>query len=95
MKIRLISVLLAVILLLAGISWCQVQTTLGNINGDGKINAALQYSVGKIKRKEEEKQAANTTGDHAPNAKDALCILQKAVGSILYFSVEKKPVAWN
>ena len=58
---------------------------LGDINGDGKIDAkdallALRISVGKYNPKDDEKIAADVNKDEAINAKDALEILKHSVG---------------
>ncbi len=71
----------------------QVTYALGDVNGNGIIAAedallVLQFSVGKANLTEEQITAADTTGENAPSAKDALCILQKAVEMIRHFPVE-------
>ena len=60
--------------------------TLGDPNGDGKINAKdatliLQYSVGVLKENQNfDAAAADVSGDGKLNAKDATLILQFSVG---------------
>ena len=60
--------------------------TLGDPNGDGKINAKdatliLQYSVGVLKENQSfDAAAADVSGDGKLNAKDATLILQFSVG---------------
>ena len=94
MKIRL-CILLAAALLLTGTLPVSAGTpyALGDVNGDGVIAAddallVLQYSVDKASLTREQLTAADTTGNQAPNAGDALCILQKAVNNILHFPAE-------
>lgn len=94
MKIRL-CILLAAALLLTGTLPVSAGTpyALGDVNGDGVIAAddallVLQYSVDKTSLTREQLTAADTTGNQAPNAGDALCILQKAVNHILHFPAE-------
>ena len=54
---------------------------IGDVNGDGKINArdaklVLQYFNGKVELTEEQKAKADVNGDGKINARDAKLILQ-------------------
>lgn len=65
-------------------------SSLGDVNGDGKINSAdallvLRHSVGSTTLSAEQKKRADVTGDGSINSQDALKILQFAVGSITKF----------
>lgn len=61
--------------------------TLGDVNGDGKMNAAdatriLLSSVDKVELTEAEKAAADVNGDGKVNAADAAKILAASVGKV-------------
>lgn len=63
----------------------QPTVTLGDVNGDGKINAkdaleVLKESVGKASLTQQQKQAADVNQDEKIDAKDALEILKYSVG---------------
>lgn len=65
--------------------WTEAEYVLGDVNGDGKIDAidalmVLQASVGLISLTSTEYQAANVIVDNTVDAIDALAILQKSVG---------------
>ena len=75
MKIRFTAVVLVLSLLLCGGLCCRAEAALGDVNADGRVNAAdalliLRYAVGKADLSEEALQAADTTGGHDPCAKD-------------------------
>lgn len=64
-----------------------VSVTMGDVDGDGEINAAdalliLKQAVGKIQLSDAQKTAADVTKDGTINAEDALKVLKFAVGKI-------------
>lgn len=72
-----------------------VVSTLGDVNGDKKIDAkdalaVLKYTVGKMSFTQNQFQAAEVTGDGVCNAIDALEILKYSVNKIGSFPIEGK-----
>lgn len=63
------------------------ETTLGDVNGDGKWNAedtllVLQYGAGKIELTDDQKVKSDVNHDGKYNAEDTLLILQYGAGKI-------------
>ena len=80
--------------------FAQESMVYGDVNSDGNINATdallvLKYTVNKEQFTALQLQAANVTKQEKPNAKDALCILQKCVGKLRHFEAEKTLVTWR
>lgn len=66
-------------------TWTAIMVNYGDVNGDGKVNAAdaqlvLKASVGKAKLSASQQKAADMNADGKVNAADAQIILKRAVG---------------
>ncbi len=71
--------------ILSWIVFFDVDETMGDLDGDGKINAkdalqVLKYSVGKVEFTSDQEVRGDVNGDGNINAKDALEILKHSVG---------------
>ena len=67
-----------------------IDKSLGDVNGDGKVNSAdalmvLKSSAGKTVLSANQAKEADVTGDGKVNAADALEILKYASGSLTSF----------
>jgi hypothetical protein len=67
--------------------------TLGDLNGDGKINVqdattSLRIAVGAITPTDAQKKAGDVNGDGKWNVQDTTLILRRAVGAITKFPIE-------
>ncbi len=89
---KLLSLLLALLMLSSMWVTAEETTVYGDVTGDGLANATdaleiLKYVVGKVSLNDAQRIAGNVNGDDKVNAEDALQVLQHVVGKRPVFDV--------